>query len=291
MQISARLQGRDVVMDRVVFGAEAAEWVGIGAGIVAGGGVLWNAARAGGKWAVVKAIAVAGAAIAAEQGVEQALRAAGANETVVRGARLAATVISFVILRRRSGSPPPERSSTPAPKTRSAPGASHPPRSPGKALADPTPQKPPFPPPVAEVRAMPRRSTGTPHPSHLAAAKTEEQAARAIHELPDEVVIHWGEKIGAHGPDVVSYNLRTKTVTLWDVKWRGSPTRVQSSTTFKKGSDPLANALGQARRAIGGSGLSTADKEAAVASIKRGTFQTRTLGMGQAKNSTVGDHR
>lgn len=152
------------------------------------------------------------------------------------------------------------------------------------------PKKPFFPPPVSNPRVTKRRGKKTPHPSHVIAAKSEEQAARAIHKLPGEVVIYWGAKIGAHGPDVVSYNLKTKTVTLWDVKWRGSPRSIQRSRTFKHDSDALANALEIAKRAINSSRLSEADKLAAWKSIEKGTFQTRTLGMGQSKNSTFGDH-
>ena len=121
MQMNARSHGRDKTMDRVVFGMEAVEWMGYGAGIAAGGGVLYTAAKKGGKWAVVKALTVAAAAAAAEQGVEAGLRAAGADEQTIRGARLAAAVIAFIILRRKnraaaaeSPPPPPQTPSRPA---------------------------------------------------------------------------------------------------------------------------------------------------------------------------------
>jgi hypothetical protein len=101
-QISARLGQRNVTMDRVV---EGLEWTNVAttvAGIVAGGGMLVTAFKTGGKWAVVKALAVAAAAAAAEQGVEAGLRAAGASDETIRGARLAAAVIAFILLRRKN---------------------------------------------------------------------------------------------------------------------------------------------------------------------------------------------
>ena len=102
-QISERLGQRNVTMDRVVVALKVVDWVAFGAGIAAGGGVLYTAAQKGGKWGVVKTLAVIAAGAAAEQGVEAGLRAAGASEEAIRGARLAAAVIAFILIRRRSG--------------------------------------------------------------------------------------------------------------------------------------------------------------------------------------------
>ena len=101
-QISERLGQRNVTMNRVVYGMEKMEQVGNVAGLAAGGGILVTAAKKGGKWGVVKALAVAAAAAAAEQAVEKGLRAAGAGEQTIRGARLAATIIAFILLRRHN---------------------------------------------------------------------------------------------------------------------------------------------------------------------------------------------
>src|SRR4029079_14213621 len=101
-QVSERLGQRNVTMNRVVFGMQAVEWVGYGAGLWAGGSVLYTASKTGGRWGVVKALAVIAAGAAAEQGVEAGLRAAGANEETIRGARLAAAIIAFILLRRHN---------------------------------------------------------------------------------------------------------------------------------------------------------------------------------------------
>jgi hypothetical protein len=106
-QIGDRLRARDATMDRIVFGMRATEIAGNMAG-VATGGLLIKATIKAGKWAVVKTVVGIGMGIAAEQGVEAGLRAAGASEQKIRGARLAVVVVAFILLRRRSGSAAPE---------------------------------------------------------------------------------------------------------------------------------------------------------------------------------------
>lgn len=132
----------------------------------------------------------------------------------------------------------------------------------------PVGKKPPFPPPAAKVRVTIRRGQTTPHPSHVLAAESEEVLSRFIHSLPDEAVLFWGQKIGAHGADAVSYNLRTRIVTLWDVKWRSAPVRIPPSKTFEKDSNPLKNAVRQAVDAVKASRLSEVHKAAAIQSIR-----------------------
>jgi len=97
--------------------------------------------------------------------------------------------------------------------------------------------KPPFPEPMAEPRYS--------WPGHANASSAEEQLARNIHDLPDEAVIRWGDPIGSHGSDVISVNVRSGEVTLWDSKYRGIARTVQQSQTF---SDParLQNAVNEA---------------------------------------------
>jgi len=122
------------------------------------------------------------------------------------------------------------------------------------------------------------------------AAAAEKALANTIHSLPDEVVLYWGEAIGTHGSDVVSYNLETKRITLWDAKYRGDAVGIAGSKTFTD-KQRLSNALVKAKDAIYSSSLSAEDKAAAINSIKDKLFNTRTAGMGSAKNSTFGDHK
>ena len=100
----------------------------------------------------------------------------------------------------------------------------------------------------------------------------------------------WGKKIGKQGSDVISYNLRTKRLTVWDDKYRSDAVMIYPSRTFTE-EPSLTNALAEAKDAIWKSALSDMDKEAAIASVESRAFNTRTVGSGNARNSTFGDHQ
>ena len=151
-------------------------------------------------------------------------------------------------------------------------------------------KKPAFPPPVDSNRLTNRRGHNSPHPNQVSADLAETEAAMFLHSLSDVVVIYWGQHQGKHGADVITYNLKTKVVTLWDVKYRSSPVRLQPSKTFSKDSS-REKTLDQARKAIQDSGLSPSDRSSALLSLANRSYQTRTLGAGNAKNSTIGDDR
>ena len=101
----------------------------------------------------------------------------------------------------------------------------------------------------------PRAGQGTPHPSHEIAARSEEVLAREIHGLPNEVVILWGKPITANGPDIISYNLKSGVLTLWDDKFRSELRRIARSKTFAKGSQALGKSLKEAKDAVEASNL------------------------------------
>ena len=132
MEISRRLRQRDIVMDRVESGATAIERAGTAAGLMIGGGMLLKVAKEGGLWAATKALAAGLAVAGAEYGAEYGLSAAGASEQTIRGVRLAAAVIAFVLLRRKLRStekPPNAPDVSPSQKstgTRSRPSSSVP---------------------------------------------------------------------------------------------------------------------------------------------------------------------
>ncbi len=159
-----------------------------------------------------------------------------------------------------------------------------------RGVAGATRPKPALPPPVAEDRAPIGRGKTKRYEPHIAAANSEEALAHAVHELPNEVVIRWGKPVTANGPDVISYNLDTKRITFWDDKTRSRPTRIGPSNTFQK-TETMSNAIQEATEAIKNSQLSAADKVAAFKSLEENTFQTRTHGSGNVKNSTFGDHQ
>ena len=141
------------------------------------------------------------------------------------------------------------------------------------------PKKPPLPSPMANPRYK--------WSGHRTAAISEEQLARTVHNLPDEVVVRWGDKIGAHGGDVISVNMRTGKVTLWDSKFRGSSVRIRQSPTF---SDPVRrqNAVTEALNTIrGNTSLPDIIRQNAIRDLQRGVVQTRTVGAGSTKNSVL----
>jgi len=106
LQISQRLGVNDRKRDYFYYMASGADLAGTGAGLLLGGGTIAKAAKTGGRWAVIKTVAVAAGASAVDYGAESGLRWAGASETSIRGARLAALVIGAILRRRRAGTPP-----------------------------------------------------------------------------------------------------------------------------------------------------------------------------------------
>jgi hypothetical protein len=84
---------------------KALEYAGVAASLALGAGVVITAAKEGGKWAVVKTLATmagsAAAAYAAGEAIEHGLEAAGASEETIHGMRLAAEVVTWLLLLRR----------------------------------------------------------------------------------------------------------------------------------------------------------------------------------------------
>ena len=105
LAIGARLDQRIGGMDRAISVMHRLEQAGVGASLLIGGGVLLQAVRTGGKWAIVKTVAqvAASGAVAHATGkaVEHSLRAAGASEETIHGVRLAAEVVTWLLLLRR----------------------------------------------------------------------------------------------------------------------------------------------------------------------------------------------
>ena len=83
---------------------------------------------------------------------------------------------------------------------------------------------------VAEAKGVPRFNPRI--YAHVVGADAEERLAHVVQSIPDEQVVRWGDRIGAHGADVISVNRRTGKVTLWDAKYRGSDIGIRHSETF-----------------------------------------------------------
>ena len=86
----------------------------------------------------------------------------------------------------------------------------------------------------------------------------------------------------ANGADVISYNTKTKQITLWDDKYRGKPTVIADSKTF---TNPvtLEKALKEAKTQLWRRPLSPLHKAAAIDSIRNKTFLSITHPSGKAR--------
>jgi filamentous hemagglutinin len=139
--------------------------------------------------------------------------------------------------------------------------------------------KPPLPPPQSGTRYS--------WPGHKNAALAEEELARTVQSLPDEAVVRWGDPIGTHGSDAISVNMKNGNVTLWDSKFRSGNVAVQPSQTFK---DParLQNAIREAEETIRtNTSLPAEIRQKALDNLASGRVTTRTVGAGNARNSTL----
>lgn len=120
--------------------------------------------------------------------------------------------------------------------------------------------------------------------SHLNGYVEELQLANEVAGLPNQQVLKYGDVIGAHGSDIISVNQATGEVYLWDNKFRSSPTMIDQSPTFTKGTTRVS-ALEEARNAVTASDLPFEIKQKALLNLQQGTFVTNTVGSGSAKNS------
>ncbi|NKA93517.1 hemagglutinin [Ralstonia solanacearum] len=111
--------------------------------------------------------------------------------------------------------------------------------------------------------------------------------ANTIVQLPNQVVVRYGDAVGTHGADVVSVNSSTGEVTLWDNKFRSGATKLDASPTFTSNSNALNNALRDATSSIENSNLPDSVKQLALSNVERGNVTTNTVGAGAAKNSTT----
>ncbi|HEY5411636.1 MAG TPA: hypothetical protein VIJ94_13020, partial [Caulobacteraceae bacterium] len=145
-----------------------------------------------------------------------------------------------------------------------------------------------LPPSQAALRGIPRFNPNI--PEHALGASGEEALAKAVHEIPDEQVVHWGDPIGANGADVVSVNRPTGDVTLWGAKSRSANVRIQHSPTFEIGGQPREKAISQAmQRLTADTTLPSNVRRKALQNLAAKRVQTRTFGYGNAKNSVVGN--
>ena len=83
----------------------------------------------------------------------------------------------------------------------------------------------------------------------------------------------------------MSVNTKTGDVTLWDAKYRSNEVTIQPSPTFERDAS-RANAIKQAQESIANNKTLPEDiQQKALENLRKGEVKTRTVGMGNAKNS------
>ncbi|MBB3966757.1 hemagglutinin repeat-containing protein [Rhizobium metallidurans] len=146
---------------------------------------------------------------------------------------------------------------------------------------------PKLPDPAAGYDYVPK-TISSPNPnianSHVNGFNAEIDLANQIADLPGQQVIRYGDAIGTHGADVISVDVNTGEVFLWDSKFRNAFRPNKSSPTFKPGSTALSKALAQAERTISSSNLSSQVRQTAMKNLTDGQFVANTVGTASVKN-------
>ena len=112
---------------------------------------------------------------------------------------------------------------------------------------------------------------------------------KRVEQIRGEMVLKTPAGTGTNGEDIISFNVNTGKVTLWDAKFRSAAQILKKSGTFLNPQN-LANAIAEAKEAIEASSLSEANKERAMASINgaEGTgYNVFTAGEAYAPNSVI----
>jgi YD repeat-containing protein len=122
--------------------------------------------------------------------------------------------------------------------------------------------------------------------AHIAGMQGEVRLANTIAARGD-IVVKWGDRIGANGNDIVSINPRSSEVSLWDNKFRSNPTTGTQSPTFSNATR-RANAVAEAQRSIqAATNLPPAVRVAALNNLRNMNYVTNTAASGAVRNSTV----
>jgi hypothetical protein len=121
-KISDRLDQRIVFLDNVIFAMEKVEQAGTAASFLLAGGMLYQAAKEGGKVLLVKTVAMAASAAAGAlvgKATGAVLKEMGVEEETVEKVQNAVELISWLLLLRRMGKlrnhPPSTRPTSPQP--------------------------------------------------------------------------------------------------------------------------------------------------------------------------------
>lgn len=129
---------------------------------------------------------------------------------------------------------------------------------------------------------------GTPNKqnSHVNGYKSELQLANEVAKIPNQIVLKYGDVVGRHGSDIISVDVSTGKVFLWDSKYRSANSNLGVSPTFLDGPKRIS-AINEAQNTIRASNLPANIKLQAIDNLEKGTFTTYTVATGNSKNSIV----
>ena len=99
-------------------------------------------------------------------------------------------------------------------------------------------------------------------------------------------MLKWGDSVGRHGNDIITVDLRTGDVGLWDSKFRSAVRSGEVSPTFAKPQN-LHNAIKEARRYVLESQLPSDIKARALQNLRDGNVLTHTVGDGKVSSSQI----
>ncbi|MFV5639816.1 DUF637 domain-containing protein [Acinetobacter oleivorans] len=122
--------------------------------------------------------------------------------------------------------------------------------------------------------------------SHVNGYMGELRLANEVVAQPNQVVLKYGDAIGRNGSDIISVDVKTGNVYLWDSKYRSTNSKLGASPTFTN-STTRVNAVAEALRAVQSSNLPGSIKDIARENLNKGTFTTYTVATGNSKNSVI----
>jgi hypothetical protein len=85
--------------------------------------------------------------------------------------------------------------------------------------------------------------------SNLKGELGETALVKRVSQIRGEIVLKTPAGSGTNGADIISFNVSTGKVTLWDAKFRSAARLIQKSETFKSGKGDITD-IGE----VGGNG-------------------------------------
>ena len=148
---------------------------------------------------------------------------------------------------------------------------------------------PNLPPPQAGWDYRPNKLNGRTHNQQYAHINGYAAEIRLANELASDgrrAVLKWGDSVGRNGNDIITVDLRTAAVELWDSKFRSAVRSGEVSPTFAEPQN-LNNAIKEARDFVNRANLPPDIKAAAIQNLNAKNVTTYTVGSGRVTSSQI----